>query len=77
MVPKGVDPKRTENFLMELPDVVDASVWFSDTGLMAHVTVCGDVSMTARKIQSACLHGLGVHQTPKEVYLIWANHLVA
>ena len=77
MIPKGIDPKRTERFLMELPEVVDASVWFGEQGMLAHVTVCGDQCMTARKIQSECMNKLGLHQTPREVYLIWANQLVA
>jgi hypothetical protein len=77
MVPKGIDPKQTENFLLTLPEVLDASVWFADQGLMAHVTVTGDKSITARKLQSECMHRLGLHQTPREVYLIWSNQLVA
>lgn len=77
MIPKGVNPKRTENFLLTLPDVVDASVWYGDEGLMAHVTVCGDQSLTSRRIQSECMNELGLHQTPREVFLIWANQLVA
>lgn len=77
MIPKGVNPKLTEQFLMNLPDVVDASVWYSETGLMAHVTISGDPSLTSRKIQAQCLNELGVHQTPRELYLIWANQLVA
>lgn len=62
---------------MTLPDVVDASVWYADRGLMAHVTVTGEQPITARKIQAECLEKLGVHQTPHDVFLIWANHLVA
>lgn len=77
MVPVGIDPRTTERFLLSLPEVVDASVWVEDRGMLAHVTVSGDPSLTARRIQSECLHELGVHQTPREVYLIWANQLVA
>ncbi len=62
---------------MKLPEVVEASVWYGEHGLLAHVTVTGDQSMTARKIQSECMNKLGLHQTPREVYLIWANQLVA
>lgn len=77
MAKAGIDPRRTERFLLTLPEVVDASVWVEESGMKAHVTVSGDPSITARRLQSECLHKLGVHQTPREVYLIWANQLVA
>lgn len=75
--PNSINPKRTEEFLLSLPEVYDASVWFTESGMVAHVTVSGDPSMTAKKIQLQCMDELGLHQTPREVYLIWGNQLVA
>ncbi len=70
---RGIDPKLTENFLLSQPDVLDASVWFTQGNLLAHVTVLDEVGLNARALQSACLEELGVHQTPREIRLIAAR----
>lgn len=70
---RGIDPKLTENFLLGQPEVLDASVWFSHGNLVAHVTVCDEVDITHRTLQEACMNELGLHQTPREIRLIFAR----
>ena len=70
---RGIDPKLTENFLLTQPDVLDASVWFSQGNLMAQVTVIDEVGLNARALQGACMEELGVHQTPRQIRLIAAR----
>lgn len=70
---RGIDPKLTENFLLTQPDVLDASVWFSQGNLMAQVTVLDEVGLNARALQGACMEELGVHQTPRQIRLIAAR----
>lgn len=75
-IPKGVDPKLTESYLLEIPEVLDASVWWSDGSLFAHVTTI-DSGLSERSIQRACLDELGPHQTPRQVTLIAARSFAA
>lgn len=70
---RGIDPKLTEGFLLTQPDVVDASVWFSQGNLLAHVTVFDENDVTSRALQALCLDELGVHQTPREIRLSQAR----
>lgn len=76
-VVSSIDPQVTESFLMSFPDVVDASVWFSQGDMMAHVTLDGDVVYSPRDFQRACLESLGLHQTPRRVLLLMAQRLTA
>lgn len=69
----GIDPKLTENFLLSQPEVLDASVWFSQGSLLAHVTVCDETTVNHRALQAACMDELGLHQTPREIRLIHAR----
>lgn len=69
----GIDPKRTEALLQAQEGVLDASVWFHDGDLAAHVTVRDDAGWTARDLQAVCLETIGIHQTPRTVLLINAR----
>lgn len=73
----GPDLKGVEEFLLSLPDVLDASVWISNGRLMAHVTVPQGAAVVPNSFRAACLNALGVHLTPEEVYLIVDQELVA
>ena len=70
---RGIDPKLTESFLLSQPDVVDASVWFLDGELQAHVTVLDQAEVSRRTLQAACMDELGLHQTPRDIMLIQAR----
>lgn len=70
---RGIDPKVTESFLLSQPHVVDASVWFLDGQLQAHVTVHDEAHITRRGLQAACMDELGLHQTPRDILLIQAR----
>jgi hypothetical protein len=68
-IPKGVDPKLTEAYLLSMSHVLDASVWWTDGDLHAHVTAF-DGSVSEREIRFACIDDLGVHQTPGKITLV-------
>lgn len=68
-IPKGVDPKLTENYLLDIPTVTDASVWWSDGRLYAHVTTF-DPQLTESDIKLDCLSDIGLHQTPQQITLV-------
>ena len=70
---RGIDPKVTESFLLSQPEVVDASVWFLDGDLQAHVTVLDEAAVTRRALQARCMEELGLHQTPREILLMAAR----
>lgn len=70
---RGINPKVTEQFLLTQPAVVDASVWFSNGDMVAHVTVLDEVNVTRRALQAACLMELGVHQTPRDIMFLMAR----
>lgn len=65
-----VDPKVTESYLLTLPGIEDASVWWSDEKLHAHVTVHDSSGLRRRTIQQRCMETLGLHQTPRELLVI-------
>lgn len=71
------DPKVTENFLLNQPEVLDASVWFTEGSLMAHVTIEDDNAVSVSALQKACLDSLGLHQTPRQIFKICARQNVA
>lgn len=68
-MPRGIDLKLTEQYLLGMSDVLDASVWWSDGALNAHVTVTEDSPLERRDIQAACMTDLGLHQTPRALRL--------
>ena len=71
------DVRRVGEFLRGLPYVQDASAWMSNGRLLAHVTVTDFTPVVSNTFKSACLHELGVHMTPSEIYLIVNRELVA
>jgi|LakMenE01Jun11ns_1017448.scaffolds.fasta_scaffold8303531_1 hypothetical protein len=66
-MPKGIDPKLTESYLMNLVGVVDVSVWWQDEALHAYVTAIDDSVFSARDYQNCCMQDLGLHQTPRNI----------
>ena len=71
------DVRRVGEFLRALPYVQAATAWVSNGRLLAHVTVLEFTPVVSNTIRSACLHELGAHLTPAEVYLIVDRELVA
>lgn len=69
----GVDPRRTEALLQAQDGVLDASVWFNEGDLAAHVTVRDDAGWTPRELQAICLESVGIHQTPRTVLMVSAR----
>lgn len=76
-MPKGINVKLTERYLMGMADVLDASVWWSNGQLNAFVTVVDDSDLSRRNIQAACMNDLGVHQTPRTLELVMKRKLAA
>ena len=71
------DPKRTEQFLLSLPGVLDASVWVRDEALKAHVTGDAFAELNDKELQTACLDALGLHQVPRQIVMLRAHPLAA
>ena len=69
-MPKGINPKLTEEYLLGINDVVDASVWWHKGDLCACVTVIDEGSLTDKGLQMQCLADLGIHQTPRAIRLL-------
>jgi AMP-binding enzyme len=69
--------KETENFLLELPDVLDASVWIDANGMVAHVTLAEGAKWTERSLRLHCAMTIGLPATPREVILKAARRKVA
>lgn len=69
-MPKGVNPKLTEEFLLGIADVTDASVWWHDGNLRACVTVLDESRLNDTYLQTCCQQELGMHQTPKAITLM-------
>lgn len=66
-MPRIVDPKLTEAYLLNMLGVVDASVFWYDGDLNAHVTVIEGAQITSREYQTCCMEDLGIHQTPRHI----------
>ena len=60
-----IDPKVTEQYLLTQPDVVDASVWFEQGEMRAHVTLLDTSGLTPHELRLQCACELGVHLTPR------------
>ena len=69
-MPKGVNPKLTEEYLMGINDVVDASVYWHEGDLCACVTVAEQGNISDKTLQMRCLEDLGLHQTPRAITLL-------
>lgn len=68
-----VDPKVTEQYLLTQPDVVDASVWFEQGEMHAHVTLLDSALVTARDLRILCACELGLHHTPRDFVCLSAR----
>lgn len=66
-MPRNIDPKLTEAYLLDMIGVVDASVWWHDGDLNAHVTVMDDQLFNSKDYQRCCMLDLGLHQTPRNI----------
>ena len=66
-----IDPKLTEQYLLTQPDVVDASVWFEQGEMRAHVTLLDTSDMTPHELRLQCACELGLQFTPK--YFVCLN----
>ncbi len=73
VMPRTVDPKITEQFLVGVSDVLDASVWWHEGDLRACVTVRDPDHISSRELQRECLENLGLHQTPREITMVQAR----
>ncbi len=62
---RQVDPKVTEQYLLTQPDVVDASVWFEQGEMRAHVTLLDTSGWTPYELRLQCACELGIQHTPK------------
>ena len=69
--------KVTEEFLLNQPDVLDASVWMSDGQLKSHVTLAEGSGWTERTLRVACAREIGLEFTPSEIVLMGARIRVA
>jgi hypothetical protein len=74
-VVRGGNPntKITEDFLLNLPDVLDASVWIHEDRLCGHVTLSEGSAWTERSLKGECARELGLQATPSEIMLIAAR----
>jgi hypothetical protein len=69
----AIDLKKTEEYLLDQPGVLDASVWWSRGEMYAQVTVLENHSVDPQGLQRACLETLGAHQTPRNLTLMIAR----
>lgn len=64
------DPKRTEAFLLGQDGVLDASVWYRNDRLQAHVTPVSHYAVCAVALREACVEGLGEAQAPESILVM-------
>lgn len=72
LCPKA-DIKVTETFLQVQEGVLDASVWFQDGDLVAHVVLHGSADWNPENLHSACLIELGENATPRAITVMKAD----
>lgn len=72
-VVEGGFPKVTERFLLSQSDVVDASVWYSNGQLGAHVTLLEGSTWDERRLKVACARELGLEYTPSSFTILAAR----
>lgn len=72
-----IDPKVTEQYLLTQPDVVDASVWFEQGEMKAHVTLLDSAVVTPRELRIQCACELGIQHTPKQFVCLSARSRAA
>ena len=64
-----IDPELTASFLSSQEAVISAEAWTKGDALLARVTVTQDAPVTEMQLLQACLERLGVHQTPRAIWL--------
>lgn len=69
LLQRNVDLKLTESYMMNLVGVVDASVFWHDGDICAHVEVLDNSFLTSRDVQMCVMQDLGLHQTPRHITL--------
>ena len=62
-----VDPRVTEQFLLNQEEVMDASVWLDRLGLHAHITPTPGTNVDTKKLMTVCAALIGVKQTPEDI----------
>ena len=67
---RKLDPKRTEEFLLQQDGVLDASVWFKGDHLRAHVTPVSHYAVCAVALREACVESLGESQAPESILVV-------
>jgi len=73
VMPKGINPRLTEQYLLSMTEVIDASVMWSEGVLHAYVTVPDDLPVSRHALQSRCMEELGLHQTPRVITFMRAR----
>ncbi len=68
----GIDPRVTEQFLLQQPAVIDASVWYDRGRLHAEVEIL-EGSTTPDSLLKQCVVALGPNQAPKDITLVCAR----
>ena len=69
----AVDPKVTENFLLSQQGVLDASVWYVEGVMHAHVTLSDVTEWSPQSLRLCCACELGLHHTPREFVVLNAR----
>jgi hypothetical protein len=70
VMPREINPKLTEAFLLSQSAVLDASVLWHDGNLYAYVTVDEGSEIRPVDLQRECVEVLGLHQTPRNIKLM-------
>lgn len=65
-----LDTKVTEQFLLSQPEILDASVWFDDGQMIAHVTIHDKTGWDELRLGHACVQTIGTQLTPSRFVLI-------
>jgi hypothetical protein len=73
----AVDPKVTESFLLSQKGVLDASVWYVEGVMHAHVTLSDLADWTPHSLRLAVACDLGIHYTPREFVVLNARQRTA
>lgn len=73
----GINPRLTEEFLLNQPNVADASVWYTRGHLKAHVVVLDNSRVQEDELKEACALMLGDNQAPSELELVYIRDRAA
>ncbi|MBS1716653.1 MAG: hypothetical protein JSS72_02845 [Armatimonadetes bacterium] len=69
--------KNTEEYLLSIPGIADASVWLHDDQIMANVIVLEGYDYDERMLKTFCARELGLPSTPSTISLRHARLKVA